>query len=81
MNAHIRQVAIDAARLNLAEVEDCLFWIERHEATLRAPASYEKPEYLAAVRRQLAFRYRRYLEFVRLYTLHLEAAGIKELAA
>lgn len=73
------QTAIDAARLNLAEVEECLFWIPRHIATLERGT--EKPAYLEQVRKQLAYRYSRYAEFVRLYSLHCEAAGVAEIAA
>lgn len=68
---------IDAARICLAEIDECLFWIDQHKRALRA--NTERPEYLDKVERQMDYRYRRYLTYLRRYEEHkeaLEAQGV-----
>ena len=76
MIATASDLMIDAARICLAEVEECLFWIGEHKRTLK---SDERPEFLHKVERQMDYRYRRYLDYLRRYSEYraeLETRGI-----
>lgn len=77
MIATASDLLIDAARIALAEVEECLFWIGEHKRTLKDGT--ERPEFLHKVERQMDYRYRRYLDYLRRYSearADLETRGV-----